>query len=84
METSTAPKTWLTESILVTLFCFLPLGIAGIVYASQVQSKWRNGDIEGAEKASKEARQWTLAGFWIGLALIVFGFLVNLTGEMNF
>ena len=32
------PKTWLVESILVTLFCCLPFGIAGIVNASKVES----------------------------------------------
>jgi len=32
------PKSWLVESILVTLFCCLPFGIAGIVNASRVES----------------------------------------------
>jgi len=34
-EFSTPPKNWLVESILVTLFCCLPLGIAGIINASK-------------------------------------------------
>ena len=36
----TQPKNWLVESILVTIFCCLPFGIAGIVFASQVNSKF--------------------------------------------
>ena len=46
------PKNYLVESILVTIFCCQPFGIAGIVFASQVNSKYANGDYEGALKAS--------------------------------
>ncbi|HEV3250305.1 MAG TPA: CD225/dispanin family protein, partial [Puia sp.] len=51
----TQPKNWLVESILVTLFCCLPFGIAGIVFAAQVSSKWASGDYAGALQASKDA-----------------------------
>ena len=34
MEENVQPKTWLVESILVTLFCCLPFGIVGIVNAA--------------------------------------------------
>src|SRR4029079_6010877 len=34
------PKSWLAESILVTLFCCMPFGIAGIVNASRVESRF--------------------------------------------
>ncbi|WP_419184195.1 DUF2752 domain-containing protein [Xiashengella succiniciproducens] len=39
------PKTWLGESILVTIFCCLPFGIAGIVNASKVESRFYAGEI---------------------------------------
>jgi predicted secreted protein len=52
------PKNYLVESILVTIFCCLPFGIAGIVYASQVNSKFATGDYEGALLASKSAKKW--------------------------
>ncbi len=61
------PKTWLVESILVTLFCCLPFGIAGIVNAANVSSKFSSGDIEGAERASQQAGKWTKWAFWVGL-----------------
>jgi len=67
----TRPKNWLVESILVTIFCCLPFGVVGIVFASQVNSKYDTGDYEGASKASKEAAKWTKIGFFIGLAVIV-------------
>jgi len=65
------PKTWLVESILVTLFCCLPFGIAGIVNASNVSSKYSAGDFDGAQRASQQAGKWTKLGFWIGMAVII-------------
>ena len=65
------PKTWLVESILATIFCCLPLGIVGIINASNVTSKYEAGDIKGAQKASVEAKKWTKIAFFIGLAVIV-------------
>ena len=62
------PKTWLVESILVTLFCCLPFGIAGIVNAASVSSKFMAGDIAGAKRASEQAGKWTKWGFGVGLA----------------
>ena len=60
------PKNWLVESILVTIFCCLPFGIAGIVFASQVNSKAAAGDYTGAMEASRNAAKWTKIGFWKG------------------
>ncbi len=65
------PKNWLVESILVTVFCCLPFGIAGIVFASQVNSKYAAGDYAGAVKASKDAGKWTKIGFFASLILLV-------------
>ena len=75
------PKNWLVESILVTIFCCLPFGIAGIVFSSQVNSKYNAGDYDGALKASQDAGKWTKIGFFIGLALniillIVYGTMI--------
>ena len=43
------PKTWLAESILSTIFCCVPFGIVGIVYAAQVSSNYHAGRYEEAE-----------------------------------
>lgn len=64
------PKNWLAESILVTLLCCLPFGIAGIVNAAQVSSKFAAGDYDGALRASQEAGKWTKIGFWVGIGVI--------------
>jgi uncharacterized membrane protein YvbJ len=63
------PKNYLVESILVTLCCCLPLGIAGIVFAAQVDSKWNAGDRAGAIATADNAKKFTLIGFGIGLLL---------------
>ena len=64
------PRNWLAESILVTLFCCLPFGIAGIVNAAQVSSKFASGDYDGALRASQEAGKWTKIGFWVGIGVV--------------
>ncbi|MEP7256928.1 MAG: CD225/dispanin family protein [Flavitalea sp.] len=65
------PKNWLVESILVTIFCCLPFGIAGIVFAAQVNSKYDTGDYDGALKSSADAGKWTKIGLFVGLAFLV-------------
>jgi hypothetical protein len=67
------PKNWLVESILATIFCCLPFGVAGIVFAAQVNSKYDSGDYAGAIQASKEAGKWTKISFWIGIVGIIAG-----------
>lgn len=64
--TTTPPKNWLVESILATIFCCL-LGIVGIIFAAQVNSKWATGDYAGAQLSSKNAKTWTLIAFGIGI-----------------
>ena len=69
-NTDRPPKTWLLESILTTLFCCLPFGIAGIVNASKVESRYYSGDIDGAYRASVAAKKWSLIGLIMGLIVI--------------
>jgi hypothetical protein len=66
-----AIPTYLVPAILVTLFCFLPTGIAAIVFASQVNSKKGIGDYAGAMHASKQARLWTFISLGVGLLFVV-------------
>jgi len=75
LNNQSPPKTWLLESILVTLFCCLPFGIAGIVNASKVESRFFSGDVEGANRASREAKKWITIGFILGIVVIVLYFL---------
>ena len=66
------PKTWLVESILATLLCCLPFGIAGIVNATKVDTLYINGDYEQAVIRSNNARKWTLWAFFSAIAFLAF------------
>lgn len=65
------PKTWLVESILVTILCCLPFGIIGIINASKVEAKFNEGAVDEALKLSQDAGKWTKIGFFLGLAVYV-------------
>lgn len=71
-NTNQPPKTWLLESILATLFCCLPLGIVGLMQATKVESKFYAGDIDGATKASEEAKKWAIIS---AIAGVIIGFI---------
>ena len=74
------PDNWLTKSILVTIFCFAPFGIVGIVNAAQVNKKFDAGDLEGAQKTAAQAKKWVMNSFWVGL---VFGILYSIYIFLN-
>lgn len=77
METNVCPKTWLTESILVTLFCCLPFGIAGIVNASKVSALYAQGKYAEAEIRSANAKKWVKIAFIIGIIWILITIIGN-------
>ena len=58
---------YLVGSILVTLFCCLPFGVIGIIYAAQANSKLACGDLPGALAAARTAKTFTWWGFILGL-----------------
>lgn len=62
----------LVWGILTTLLCCWPFGVVAIVYATKVESRRAEGDIEGAWEASRKARLWALwsAGS-VGIAVVV-------------
>jgi len=63
----------IVSTILATCFC-CPVGLLGIVaivYATQVNSKLNAGDIEGARRASENAKIWC----WVATALAIVGVL---------
>ena len=61
----------LVWAILSTLFCCLPLGVASIVFAAQVNGKWAAGDFAGAQESARKARQFALWSTIVGVVVIV-------------
>ena len=62
------PKTWLTESILLTLLCS-GLGLIPFFHGMQVRSLYRMGDYEGAVRESATAKRWLFIAAAIGLVV---------------
>ncbi|MCG8649717.1 MAG: CD225/dispanin family protein [Pirellulales bacterium] len=56
------PPDYLIWSILSTLCCCPVTGVIAIVYSSQVQSKWNEGDQQGAVQASQTTMRWLIGG----------------------
>jgi len=73
---------YLTQSILVTLFCCIPFGIPAIVYSAQVNAKIQAGDIQGAMEASRNAKMWGWLSFGIGLLVSLIYFLAVVATEL--
>jgi hypothetical protein len=82
VSTEPAPPNYLVWAILSTLFCCWPTGIVAIVFAAQVSSKMQAGDVEGARKASGNAKLWTWITFGIGLAGILLGVIFGIIGAV--
>jgi len=62
-------------TVLATCLC-CPLGLVGIVaivFSSKVNNLLNQGDIEGARRASKNAKTWC----WVATALAIVGLLFN-------
>lgn len=84
--TTTPAKTipnYLVYSILVTLFCCLPLGIPAIVFSAGVNGKIAAGDIAGALEASRKAKAFCWWSFGLGLAVSAVYFVIGALGAMN-
>ena len=56
---------------IISLFCCLPLGIVGVIFAAQVNGKVQAGDIQGAMDASKKAKLFSFISIGVGLLIIV-------------
>jgi len=67
---ATPPPNYLVWSILTTLFCCLPFGIASIVFAAQVNGKWAAGDVNGALESSRKAKLFAIIAAAAGLVVI--------------
>lgn len=74
------PKTWLVESILVTIFCCQILGIISIIYSASIEAKFYRGDIAGAENASRTAKTLVLVSVAFGLLAVVTVIILSAMG----
>jgi predicted secreted protein len=70
-----APNNYLVWSILVTLFCCLPLGIVAIVKSSQVNGLWAQGQYAEAQASAASAKKFVI---WSAVAGVVVGIIYGI------
>jgi hypothetical protein len=66
----------IVATVLATCLC-CPLGLVGIVaivFSSKVNNLLAQGDIDGARRASANAKTWC----WVATALAIIGLLLNI------
>ncbi|HEU4933673.1 MAG TPA: CD225/dispanin family protein [Pyrinomonadaceae bacterium] len=56
---------------IISLFCCLPLGVVGVIFAAQVNGKVAAGDTAGALDAAKKAKMFSFIAIGLGLLGIV-------------
>lgn len=72
----------LVKAILTTLFCCLPIGIAAIVFASQVDGHARVGNMTAARESARKANMWANIAIGLGLAYIIVMFGIGFLGSV--
>ncbi|MFI0790478.1 CD225/dispanin family protein [Streptomyces lydicus] len=61
------PPTYWPLSIVVFLLFWLLFGAIAMYYSAQVNARWRYGDVDGANQASRSARIVNLIGIGVGI-----------------
>jgi hypothetical protein len=60
---------------IISLFCCLPLGVVGLIFAAKVNGQVQAGDTQGALDSSKKAKMFSFIGIGLGL-LAGLGYLI--------
>ena len=66
------PSAYLVWAIVVTAVFSLVCGVIAIIYACKVNSKFKKGNYEGAERCSERVQWWVAIGICVGLVTAVF------------
>ena len=65
--TEPMPETYLVWSVIITILCCLIPGIIAIIYSASVSSKYYQGNLEGAKRASRMAQIWCIVSVVTGI-----------------
>lgn len=74
-ETKVPPQNYLLLAILTTFFCCLPIGVYAIIKSTSVNTLWTQGQYELANKASQEAKKWSIIAIISGIVGIILYFV---------
>ena len=77
---------------IISLFCCLPLGIVGVIFAAQVNGKVAAGDTTGALESAKKAKLFSFIAIGLGLLgivcyvlfVVIMGVGMGLAGSSNY
>ncbi|HVG31635.1 MAG TPA: CD225/dispanin family protein [Pyrinomonadaceae bacterium] len=72
---------YLVPAIISTICCCLPAGIVSIIFATQVNSKLKAGDIQGAMDASAKAKMWFIIAIAAGVIVNVLVTILQLAAR---
>lgn len=67
LQAEQMPPTFLVWSVIMTILCCTIPGIVAIIFSAKVSSKFYQGDIEGARRASRNAEIWIIISFVLGI-----------------
>jgi TIR domain/Interferon-induced transmembrane protein len=77
-----AINTYLVPAILLTVCC-VPAGIPAIIFAAQVNTKLRAGDVAGAMQSAQMAKRWCVIALCAEIAIFgIYGLLI-MSGAMR-
>lgn len=71
------PPTNLVWAIITTILCCIPTGIVAIIYALKVSNRYREGDIEGAKRASETGAWWCIVTIILGILFLPLTMLIG-------
>jgi hypothetical protein len=77
-----AINTYMLPAILLTVCC-VPAGIAAVIYAAQVNTKLRAGDVAGAMQSAQMAKRWCVIAFCVEIAIVGIYGLLAMLGEFS-
>ncbi|MCV7076145.1 MULTISPECIES: CD225/dispanin family protein [Mycobacterium] len=77
------PDNYLVWSILVTLFCCLPLGIVAIVKSTQVNGLWAQGRYAEAQASADAAKKFVIWSAVAGVIVFVIYGILLAVGALN-
>ncbi|MFD6094786.1 CD225/dispanin family protein [Nocardiopsis flavescens] len=76
------PKNYMVHNILGIFGCTI-IGVIGLIFSLQVNSKWQAGDYHGAEESAKVAKIMgiiSLIGFILMIVVVVFYIILMVIG----
>lgn len=74
MPATEMPPKHTTYAIVTLIFCFWPLSLIALIRGSDIENRWAMGDIAGAERASRDARNFCRWSLIVGI--VSWGFIL--------